>query len=230
MTFLSSFCIGQQTVYPEDLYERLQSFALLENFGDPALRNLLAEANLFALPGGTLLDRDAENNAALFLVVTGSLGVFVLDEQGQRQMVAHIPAGETVGEMSLIAGSSNHAAQLVSLRDTELLRILPDGFEALIARQPRVMLNLMQMLVKRLKDANRGRSAKLRPKTFAIVPFQEGLSEVPIAQRLAGALAGIGCRAAVLDAGASDQTAEWFNTFEQAHDIVFYRGDAPDSP
>src|SRR5258707_5268474 len=230
MAFLSSFRIGQQTVYPEELCERLKSFALLENVADAALRNLLAEANWFALPGGTLLERDGENNAALFLVVTGSLGVFVSDEQGQRQMVAHIPAGETVGEMSLIAGSSNHSAQLVALRDTELLRISPDGFEALVARHPRVMMNLMQMLVKRLKDANRGRSPKSQPKTFAIVPLQEGLSEVPIAQRLTMALAGMGCRAAVLDANASDQTAEWFNGFEQAHDVVFYRGDAPDSP
>src|SRR3954468_2234591 len=230
MTFLSSFRIGQQTVYPEDLYERLQSFALLENVGDPALRNLLAEANWFALPGGTLLDRDGENNAALFLVITGSLGVFVKNEQGVRQMVAHIPAGETVGEMSLIAGSSNHSAQLVALRDTELLRISPDGFEALIARHPRVMMNLMQILVRRLKDANRGRSPKSQPKTFAIVPLQEDLSEVPIAQRLSQTLAQMGVRAAVLDASASDQSAEWFNTFEQAHDIVFYRGDTPVSP
>src|SRR5436190_474280 len=129
MAFLSSFRIGQQTVYPEELHERLKSFALLENVGDAALRNLLAEANWFALPGGTLLDRDGENNAALFLVVTGSLGVFVLDAQGQTN-----------------------------------------------------------------------------------------------------ALAGMGRRGAVLDASASDQTAEWFNTFEQSHDIVFYRGDAPDSP
>jgi NTE family protein len=144
--------------------------------------------------------------------------------------MAHIPAGETVGEMSLIAGSSNHSAQLVALRDTELLRISPEGFEALIARHPRVMMNLMQMLVRRLKDANRGRSTQLRPKTFAIVPLQNGLSEVPIAHRLAAALAGMGCRAAVVDANASDQTAEWFNSFEQAHDVVFYRGDAPDSP
>ncbi|HWM61771.1 MAG TPA: cyclic nucleotide-binding and patatin-like phospholipase domain-containing protein, partial [Rhizomicrobium sp.] len=230
MAFLSSFRIGQQTVYPEELHERLKSFALLENVGDAALRNLLAEANWFALPGGTLLDRDGENNAALFLVITGSLGVFVSDEQGQRQLVAHIPAGETVGEMSLIAGSSHHSAQLVALRDTELLRISPDGFEALIARHPRVMMNLMQMLVKRLKEANRGRFNKARPKTFAIVPLQEGLSEVPIAQRLASALAGMGIRAAVLDSNAGDQTAEWFNSFEQAHDVVFYRGDAPDSP
>jgi NTE family protein len=230
MAFLSSFRIGQQTVYPEELHERLKSFALLENVGDAALRNLLAEANWFALPGGTLLERGGENNAALFLVVTGSLGVFLSNEQGQRQLVAHIPAGETVGEMSLIAGSSNHAAQLVALRDTELLRISPDGFEALISRHPRVMMNLMQMLVKRLKDANRGRSAKSQPKTFAIVPLQDGLSEVPIAQRLTSALSGMGCRAAVLDASVSNQTAEWFNSFEQAHDIVFYRGDAPDSP
>jgi NTE family protein len=230
MAFLSSFRIGQHTVYPEELHERLKSFALLENVGDAALRNLLAEANWFALPGGMLLERDGENRAALFLVVTGSLGVFVSDEQGQRHMVALIPAGETVGEMSLIAGSSNHAAQLVALRDTELLRISPDGFEALIARHPRVMMNLMQMLVKRLKDANRGRSPKSQPKTFAIVPLHEGLGEVPIAQRLTQALADMGKRAAVLDASASDQTAEWFNTFEQAHDIVFYRGDAPDSP
>ena len=67
------------------LHERLKSFALLENVGDAALRNLLAEANWFALPGGTLLERDGDNNAALFLVITGSLGVFVSDEQAQRQ-------------------------------------------------------------------------------------------------------------------------------------------------
>ena len=229
MAFLSSFRIGLQTVYPAELLERLKSFALLENVGDAALRNLLSEANWFALPGGQLLERGGENNAALFLVITGSLGVFVADEQGQRHMVSHVPAGETVGEMSLIQPSSNHSAQLVALRDTELLRISPDGFEALIGRHPRVMMNLMQMLVKRLKEANRGRD-KPRPKTFAIVPLQDGLAEAPIAHRLADALAQMGSRTAVLDIASSEQTAEWFNNFEAAHDIVFYRGDAPDSP
>src|SRR5260370_34863300 len=106
MAFLSSFRIGQQTVYPEALHERLKSFALLENVGDAALRNLLAEANWFALPGGMLLERDGENRPALFLVVTGSLGVFVSAKQGKRHMVTLIPAGVTVGEMSLMAGAS----------------------------------------------------------------------------------------------------------------------------
>jgi NTE family protein len=231
MAFLSSFRIGQQTVYPDALRARLHSFPLLADVGESGLRNLLGEANWFGLPGGMLLDREGENDAALFLVVTGSLGVFVADAHGQRHLVTHVSAGETVGEMSLISGKGDeHSAQLVALRDSELLRISPEGFEALIGRHPRVMMNLMQILVKRLKEANLGRRSESRARTIAIVPLQEGLSEAPVAHRLTEQLAAMGCRAAVLEASAAEQSADWFATFEVAHDFVFYRGDAPDSP
>jgi NTE family protein len=182
------------------------------------------------LPGGTLLARDGENDAALFLVVTGCLGIFVPDAQGQRRMVALAPAGETVGEMSLIMRSKEHTAQIVALRDTELLRIGPEVFEQLVARHPRVMMNLMMQLAKRLRDTTRSNASGPRPKTFAIVPLQPGLETSPVAHRLAAALNEMGSRAAVLDVAAGEQSAEWFNSFETAHDVVFYRGDLPDSP
>ena len=151
MAFLSSFRAGRDTAYPEALRERLRTFPLMEAVNDAALHRLLSEANWFGLPGGVLLDRDGENDQALFLVVTGSLGVFVDDEQGGRRLVAHIPAGETVGEMSLISGDP-HSAQLIALRDTELLRVSASAFDALIARHPRIMLNLMRVLVRRLQE------------------------------------------------------------------------------
>src|SRR5580698_3649994 len=199
MAFLSSFRIGPQALYPEELRDRLAGFPLLENVGDAALRNLLSEANWFGLPGGTLLQRDGENEAALFLVVTGCLGIFVPDSQGQRRMVALAPAGETVGEMSLITHSKEHSAQLVALRDTELLRIGPRAFDDLVARHPRVMMNLMQQMSKRLQNATRGGGGSPRPRTFAVVPLQPGLESAPIAHRLAVALGEMGSRAAVLD-------------------------------
>src|ERR1700722_5807979 len=230
MAFLSSFRIGPQALYPEELRDRLQTFPLLENIGDAALRNVLSEANWFGLPGGTLLERDGENDAALFLVVTGCLGVFIPDSQGQRRMVALAPAGETVGEMSLIPRSREHSAQLVALRDIELLRIGPRAFDDLVARHPRVMMNLMQQTSKRLQNATRGGGGSPRPRTFAVVPLQPGLESAPIAHRLAVALGEMGSRAAVLDVAAAEQSAEWFNTFEASHDVVFYRGDLPDSP
>src|SRR5215470_17473841 len=143
MAFLSSFRSGFETVYPDSLRARLRSFALLEDLSEPALRRLLSQANWFGLPGGTLLPRDGENDHALFLVVTGCLGVFVDDEHGGKRLVAHVPAGETVGEMSLISGES-HSAQLVALRDTELLRVSRQGFESLTSRYPAVMFNMMR--------------------------------------------------------------------------------------
>ena len=224
MAFLSSFFSGQETVYPDSLRRHLSGFPLLAEVGELAMKRLLAEANWFGLPGGTPLRRSGEDDSALFLVVTGCLGVFV-----EGRQVAQIPPGETVGEMSLLS-DEEHSAQLLALRDSELLRITAQGFEALVARHPRVMLNMMRALVRRMRDSSRNRRDGIRPKTFAVVPLQEGLGDEPIAHRLAGVLGEMGLKAAVLDAPAGEQTADWFDAFEAAHDVVFYRGDAFDSP
>jgi NTE family protein len=228
MAFLSSFFTGRDLIYPESLRERLSEFPLLADVGDAALKRLLSEANWFSLPGGILLDRQGENQDALFLVITGCLGVFYAGDDGSKRLVAHVPAGETVGEMSLISGEA-HSAQIVALRDTELLRVSRDGFETLIARHPRVMLNLMRMLVRRLSDVTQHPVDESRPKTFAVIPLQDGLADEPIADRLAAALQDMGSRTAVLDSRQADLSTEVLNNLETAHDFVFYRGDAPDS-
>ena len=181
---------------------RLRSFPLLKELSKSSLKRLLGQAIWFGLPGGTLLPRDGENDRALFLVVTGSLGAFVESAKGGRRLVAHVLAGETVGEMSLISGEP-HAAELVALRDTELLRISRGGFEALMFRHPLVVLNLMRILVRHVQETLR-RPAKSRPRTVAIVPLQEGLADEPLARRLADALNDMGSKAAVLDVGAAE--------------------------
>lgn len=227
MALFPSFRLGSEPVYPDSLRARLRSFPLLKDLGEPSLKRLLAQATWFGLPGGTLLPRDGENDRALFLVVTGALGAFLEDAKGKRRLVAHVTAGETVGEMSLISAEP-HVAEFVALRDTELLRIGPKGFEALMARHPHVVLNLMRILVRHVQETLR-KPAEAQPRTIAIVPLQEELGGEPIAQRLADALVDMGSKAAVLDAAAAMQGAEWFNTFETTHDIVIYRGDAPSS-
>ncbi len=227
MAFFSSFRIGSEIAYPDTLRARLRSFPLLKELSEASLKRLLGQATWFGLPGGTLLPRDGENDRALFLVVTGSLGAFVENAKGERQLVAHVTAGETVGEMSLISGEP-HTADFVALRDTELLGIGREGFEALMARHPHVVLNLMRILVRRVQETLR-KPAESRPRTIAIVPLQDDLGGEPIAHRLADALTAMGSKAAVLDADAAPHGAEWFNTFETAHDVVIYRGDAPES-
>ena len=140
--------------YPQELRDRLASFSITNQIGERALNGLLAYAQWFSLPGGTVLEREGENDQAVFLVVAGCLAVYAHDEEGNDRFVANVPAGETVGEMSVIAGDA-HAAKLIAVRDTELLRVGKREFEALIARHPRLSLNLMRLLVRRLRHATR---------------------------------------------------------------------------
>ncbi len=118
LSILSPLFSGSTPGFLSALQERLKNFRILEEVGDQGLRRLLSAADWFGLPGGTQLMRDGENDRAVFLVVTGSLGVFVESDEGSKRLVATIPAGETVGEMSLLTGES-HSATLVALRDTE---------------------------------------------------------------------------------------------------------------
>ena len=228
MALLAPFRQSDDGIFPASLKARLRDFTLLDEVGEPALRRLLNEADWFGLPGGTQLPREGENDRAVFLVVTGSLGVFVDEEFGPRRLVATVPAGETVGEMSLLTGES-HSATIVALRDTELLRLGPKAFDMLLTRYPRVMLNLLKIVVYRLRQTTRRASQKSRPKTFAVIPLQHGLEQNGVARAIADALVKMGAKAAVLDSSAGDHNTDWYHQLEAEHDVVFYRGDSPDS-
>jgi NTE family protein len=228
MAFLPSFLPNSGTGFPDALRERLRSFKLLEGMSDAALRRVLGQCDWFSLPGGTQLVREGENDRAAFLVMSGSLGVFLPQEEGPPHMVAHIPVGETVGEMSLLTGET-HSAKIVALRDTELLRLNARAFDALLTRNPHVMLNLLKVMTERLRQTTRGADQKIQPKTFAVVPLQRGLAETAVARRMTEVLVGMGAKAAVLDSSAAAETTDWFYRFEAAHDIVFYQGDEPES-
>ena len=94
MALLSPFRSSSESFFPESLKQRLKSFGLLDDIGDVALRRLLAEADWFGLPGGTQLARDGEHDRAVFLVVTGSLGVFVSEEREALRLAAIAALGE----------------------------------------------------------------------------------------------------------------------------------------
>src|SRR5258706_10783414 len=106
MALLSPFRSSSESFFPESLKQRLKNFGLLDDIGESALRRLLAEADWFGLPGGTQLARDGEHDRAVVLVVTGSLGVFVSDENSPKRLVATIPAGGRVWEISPLTRES----------------------------------------------------------------------------------------------------------------------------
>jgi NTE family protein len=224
----TSATTGPETAYPEGLYERLRKFTVLDDISDAGLKSLLTEADWFSLPGGSQLPREGENNNSVFLVVTGTLGVYVNNPAGPPRLVALAGAGETVGEMSALTGEE-HSAALVAMRDSELLRVGPRVFDHLLTHHPRVMFNLLKLVVRRLRQTTRTSAQQTRPKTFALIPLQDGLVGAAIAPQLVEAIRGMGAKVALIDVSAADHPTDWFNRLEAQHDAVFYQGDAADS-
>lgn len=214
---------------PPELRERLEHFPITREIGQRALNALVAKAEWFSLPGGATLARDGDNDQAVFIVVTGCLGVFTLDEQGGDHFIAQVPAGETVGEMSVITGDG-HSAKLVALRDSELLRIGKTQFERLLARHPRLSLNLMRILVRRLRHSSRRASSAQAARTIAFVPLHPGIDCRELGAELQAALRSIALRAGTVGREAASQPSDWFARCESENDVVLYMGDAPESP
>lgn len=203
------------------LAEKLASFALFDGIPVTTLRKLVPHVIWFGLPGGTRLCRQGEEEGALLVVLTGTLGDFRDSGGHKRGRAAELSPGDVVPDPSYDRGTD-----LIALRDSEIAELTPPALEILAARKPRLFLDVLKRTAERYSAAKPLRS---RPKTFALVPLQEGLSAHPIAEHIAVALGDMGAFTGVVDASAAGREAEWFANFESAHDAVFYRGDTPDS-
>jgi NTE family protein len=104
----------------------------------------------------------------------------------------------------------------VALRDSELLRIAKPDFERLLARHPRLSLNLMRMLVRRLRHTTRRQVASQRARTIALIPLHDGIDMHTLGADLARAFSGMALRAGRAGSEALGRASDWFARYEAA--------------
>ncbi len=75
------------------------------------------------LPGGAPLFRQGEPADAVYVVASGCLGVFRHEDEGSADeplLMAEVPPGNIVGEMSLLS-HSQRTRSVAALRDSEVV-------------------------------------------------------------------------------------------------------------
>ena len=178
------------------------------------------------LPGGSTLFAAGEPSDALYVVLSGCLGVFSPDNRDRRRFMGRVLAGDTVGEMGLISGRPR-SAHVVALRDTELARISSDSFNRVFGRHPRGDA---------AHRAPHGRSARAiavaraRTRATALAPsrFCRRVSKstsVASPANFVKALSRFGRTELVWSVRAESHTSHWFHKIETANDFVVYVGD-----
>lgn len=199
----------------------LRASALFRHLHEDELAALEQVLHWFVLPGGATLFDAGETSDALYLLRSGSLGVFrVSSETGAETCIGLIAAGESVGELGLIVDQPR-SATVRALRDSELLRLSRAAFDALIQRQPAAMLEAARISVERLLMRRSG-DLLSSPRTLAVLPHDAGADAPAFAQALQRALSVYGsCR--LLEAqDAAERTSAWFAQQESASRFVIY--------
>lgn len=174
---------------------------------------------LFALPGGATLFDEGDPSDALYLLRSGSLGVFRRDVDGRPVRIGLIAAGEVVGELGPLIDTPR-TASVRALRDSELLALSRAAFEVLIGRHPQAMLSMVRVALTRL--ASTAPPAQQSPRTFAIFAQQRGVDVRGFAARLATALGNAEDCELVDAATGGHHTSEWFSALELRARHVLY--------
>ena len=103
---------------------------------------------------GDQVVRSGESADALLILLTGRAKVTNFDEEGREIILAWLGPGEFFGEMGLIDGSAR-SASVVAVENCELLAIGKQEFQRCMQENFQVAQKLMQILVRRLREADR---------------------------------------------------------------------------
>ncbi len=170
--------------------------------------------------GETLFSQGDEANA-FYVVLSGTVGIFIDQEEDQKRLVALINKHETLGELSILAGEAR-SASVVALRDSQLLRIDRSEFDELIKKHPAIAVPMSRILAERLREATVNRSLRLRPKVLTFIAASPGIDIVQIANRLAKAVTGdCGESVHVQEGNIDNWSNEKLSQLENEFDLIF---------
>ena len=220
---------------------RVQLVGQLERAFGPlpseVLRGIEGLVEWLVLPSGAALFAQGDAANAAYLVVSGRLGVVREDSSGGEVGVTELGAGDLAGEAALVSGGAR-TATVHALRDSHLVRLSREAFDALLERHPTAGLAIARTVLERAQAPVQGTA---RPRSVVVVPA----GDPHVADALAAdLLACLGPGARELSSAAVDaalgvpgiaqagedepgaiRLAQWLDEVQESSDFVVLRPD-----
>lgn len=162
----------------------LARHALFSGVSAAALDALESVSTLKTVSGGETLVAQGDDADALYFVESGRFRVLV----NKVHIVAHIEAGEAIGELAFFAGGKR-TADVIATRDSAVLKVSRSAFDDIARVHPELTQAMLKLVSERLVVAtSRATSVtSSTPRVIALLPA--GASQLPdgLLARLTGA-------------------------------------------
>jgi predicted acylesterase/phospholipase RssA/CRP-like cAMP-binding protein len=142
------------------------------------------------LRGGETLFREGDDYDGLYIVITGRLRIAAGDSK-EKRVIGEAGRGEMVGEMALFTNEPR-SATVYAIRDCDLVRLSQALFQKVIINDPRTLMAITTILVKRLREKTRGSEYLGRVINIVIVASSRNAPVRDFSKCLSDALARFG--------------------------------------
>lgn len=111
----------------------------------------LAESDIpvWYLKAGEAIFKEGETGKELYVIKSGQVEIRL-----ENRLLATLEANDIFGEMALF-DSTSRSATAVAKTDVALVPVSKKDFVALVSRAPTFALDIMSMLARRLREANK---------------------------------------------------------------------------
>ena len=151
---------------------------------DPAERAALAEGmRQRDFPAGSRIFRRGDPGAALYVISHGAVEISVETTTGKKVVLGQLGPGDFFGELSLLDGRER-TADAHAMEPTGAMEIDREALEGLFRKHPGAALDVLTVIGKRLREADR-----LLQSASSVSPNQEVQQQTTSVQRLAEWLA-----------------------------------------
>ena len=159
---------------------------------DTLLREIADKLEIVDVARGSALFRQGDPGDSLYILLRGRLNVSQTNpETGVENLLGETVPGESVGEIGLLIGESR-SASLWATRDSQLVRIGREAFDALAEKNPDLLRRLAKVVVDLLRKRTSIHRYATRVSSIAIVPARPKNGTARFAEELGTNLARIG--------------------------------------
>jgi len=192
------------------------------------------------LAGGEWLFHQGDPGDGLYFLLRGRLQVWRESSPGHpSELLGEVVPGESVGEVGLLTNAPRSAGTR-AVRDSLLVRVDRQAFDALAGRHPELIMRLAASVAERLqRNTAAGRRVRPALASVAIIVMDADPELLTVADALVDALSsrgqalalrleslpGLGapCDVTVTDPDLAPTLKHWIGGLEQTHERIVYR-------
>ena len=102
----------------------------------------------------TIVIDKGDETSSLYVILSGSIKVFLADEDGKEIVLSHMAPGDYFGELALI-GETQRSASVMTLEDSKFLVISKSALKTCLSKNPDMAFNIINGLINRINYLTR---------------------------------------------------------------------------